>query len=183
MTYTMNKAPLTRAYDWFWAWYERHYLVNVALASALFTLQIVHLVWLTFDPLWTKLLGEPLFTIDDSARWLIIFVDYTEVPALVSVSLVYMNEFRKGFALRPVVYLFFLNIQWLHIFWITDEFVVESSSGDSTTLPKWLALVAIVIDYLELPVIVDTLRKLTVAVVRRGDPSLANDDLEEEAGA
>ena len=44
----------------FWRWYNRHYALNVTIAAALFTLQIIHLVWLTFDPLWFKVFGDPL---------------------------------------------------------------------------------------------------------------------------
>jgi hypothetical protein len=151
----------------FWAWYERHYTLNITVAAVLFTLQIVHLVWLTGQPLWQKLFEEPAFTIDGAARWLIVFVDYLEIPALLSVSLVYVNELRQGLRLRPILFLLFLNSQWLHIFWITDEFVVDTNSTADTALPAWLAYVAILIDYLELPVIADTLRKLAVAVRQR----------------
>ena len=149
----------------FWSWYERHYTLNVSVAAGLFALQLVHLVWLTADPLWSKLFGEALFTIDKPYSWPLYLVDYTEVPALISVSLIYVNELRKGFSWRPVLFLVFLNSQWLHIFWITDEFVVESNDGRATVLPVWLAYVAILIDYLELPVIVDTVRR-TVVVLR-----------------
>ena len=37
----------------FWAWYERNYVLNMALASALFLLQIAHLTWLGADPIAT----------------------------------------------------------------------------------------------------------------------------------
>jgi hypothetical protein len=147
----------------FWSWYERHYALNVSVAAGLFALQLVHLVWLTAEPLWLKLFGESLFTIDKPYSWPLYLVDYTEIPALLSVSLIYVNELRKGVALRPLLYLLFLNSQWLHIFWITDEFVVESNESETTLLPSWLAYVAILIDYLELPVIVDTLRRSVVA--------------------
>jgi hypothetical protein len=153
----------------FWDWYERHYALNVTIASALFTLQIVHLVWLTFDPLWTKLFGEALISVDKPWSWPILLVDYTEIPALVSVSLVYLNDLRKGFEWKAFLYLLFLNSQWLHIFWITDEFVVTTNetAGTQTTLPTWLAYVAIGIDYLELPVIYDTFRKMIAALRER----------------
>ncbi len=152
----------------FWSWYERHYVLNVGIAAGLFLLQLVHLVWLTGQPLADMVTGSPLFDIGAPLRWVIVLVDYTELPALVSVSLVYVNELRKGgAALRPILYLVFLNSQWLHIFWITDEFVVgEFTGGAGSSLPVWLAWVAIGIDYLELPVIVDVLRKLVVALRR-----------------
>ena len=78
--------------------------------------------------------------------------------SLISTSLLYAFELRKGFRWRPVLYLIFLNTQWLHLFWITDEFVIAQFMGEAQAvmLQMWLAWVAIVIDYLELPVIVDT---------------------------
>ena len=157
---------IRRAMRSFWAWYERNYTLNVSIAAALFTLQLVHLVWLTGQPLWTKVFGDALFEVDKPWSWPLLLVDYTEIPALLSVSLVYLNELRKGGpSIRPVLYLIFLNSQWLHIFWITDEFVVATnSSSPATSLPTWLAYVAILIDYLELPVIFDTFRKMRTAV-------------------
>ncbi|MFN8221925.1 MAG: hypothetical protein U0R50_01605 [Gaiellales bacterium] len=146
----------------FWAWYERHYTLNVGIAAGLFVVQLVHLFWLTVDPFWALVFGDPLLVIEKPWSWPVLLVDYTEVPALLSVSLVYVNELRtSGRSLRPIAYLVFLNSQWLHIFWITDAFVVESgTNGGASTLPIWLAYVAIMIDYLELPVIYDTFRKL-----------------------
>jgi hypothetical protein len=155
---------IRRAASGFWAWYERNYTLNVSIAAVLFTLQIVHLVWLTAQPLWSKVFGAPLFEIDKPWSWPLLLVDYTEIPALLSVSLVYLNELRKdGRAWKPVLYLVFLNSQWLHIFWITDEFVVSTNEGGATALPAWLAYVAILIDYLELPVIYDTFKKMAAA--------------------
>lgn len=161
----------------FWSWYERHYALNVSVAAGLFALQLVHLLWLTAEPLWLKVFGEALFTIDKPYSWPLYLVDYTEIPALLSVSLIYVNELRKGFALRPLLYLVFLNSQWLHIFWITDEFVVESNESQTTVLPGWLAYVAILIDYLELPVIADTVRKTVVALRERRVEQLLSDDV------
>ncbi|MBI3255992.1 MAG: hypothetical protein HYZ63_03405, partial [Candidatus Andersenbacteria bacterium] len=70
-----------------------------------------------------------------------------------------------------VVYLVFLNTQWLHLFWISDEFVIHTFLGEphgGTILPTWLAWVAIMIDYLEVPVIIDTLRKVGRALKKGG---------------
>lgn len=147
----------------FWAWYERHYKLNVAIAASLFAFQLVHLVWLTCQPLARRVLGEPIVDVEVPFSWLIVFVDYTEIPALLSVSLVYLHDLRGGFSWRPAVYLAFLNSQWLHIFWITDEFVVTSGGDESTVLPAWLAYVAILIDYLELPVMWDTFRRVVIS--------------------
>lgn len=148
----------------FWAWYERHYRLNITIATVLFALQLVHLVWLTAEPLAARVLGDPLFAIERPFSWVIILVDYTEIPALLSVSLVYLHELRGRRSWKPILYLVFLNSQWLHIFWITDEFVVASGNGQGTALPAWLAYVALLIDYLELPVIWDTVRRVVVSL-------------------
>jgi hypothetical protein len=163
----------------FFAWYERHYRINIAIASGLFALQIIHLIWLTGQPVAEKATGDALFTLDGPLQWLIILVDYTEIPALLSVSLVYINELRKRFDVKHLAFLIFLNSQYLHIFWITDEFVVATNEGESTALPPWLAWAAILIDYLELPVIFDTLKKLAVSIRERSVGKFLREDLVE----
>ncbi len=150
----------------FFDWYERHYTLNISIAALLFVLQLVHLYWLTADVVAQCLVGESYFSLDGAFYYAILIIDYTEIPALLSVSLVYINELRKGWSWKPLLFLIFLNSQWLHIFWITDEFVLTefSSTGAGTALPVWLAWVAILIDYLELPVIYDTMKKSIIAV-------------------
>lgn len=56
---------------------------------------------------------------------LIVLADYLEIPALISTSLVYLREFRQKFNYKDIWFLLAINAQWLHIFWITDEFVVD----------------------------------------------------------
>jgi hypothetical protein len=162
----VNPASLWNA---FWAWYERHYLLNVAIASLLFLLQLVHLYWLGAEPISLRLTDESFWSPDGLLQFLIFFIDYTEIPALLAVSLVYVNELRQGFTWKAAVFLVLLNSQWLHIFWITDEYVSNELAGDATasSLPGWLAWVAILIDYLELPVIYDTLKRLATAIRER----------------
>jgi hypothetical protein len=152
----------------FWAWYERHEVLNLSVAAGLFLLQLVHLYWLGAHPIAIRLGGHSLFDPGGLLRYLIFLVDYAEIPALISASLVYLNELRRGFRWGPLLLLLFLNSQWLHIFWITDEYVANELAGDAaaSSLPGWLAWVAILIDYLELPVIFDTLRRLALAVQR-----------------
>jgi hypothetical protein len=151
----------------FWAWYERHYALNVGLAALLFALQLVHLAWLTGDVVLRRLSGEGYLSFDGPFRFLILAVDYTEIPALIGTSLIYLNDLRKGWSTRSALFLLFLNSQWLHIFWITDEFVVAEFGGEGSGIPAWLAWIAILIDYLELPVIVDTFRRLGAALRER----------------
>jgi|SRR3989344_5810829 len=144
----------------FWQWYERNYKINVGVALGLFLLQILHLVWLFAEIIMTKLTGTPLFAFHDLPKVLIILVDYTEIPALIAASLIYIDELKNKFSWKGMVYLLFLNSQWLHLFWITDEFVVDSFvHGASVALPAWLAWAAILIDYLEVPVIFDMGKK------------------------
>lgn len=148
----------------FWRWYERTYTLNVSIALTLFLIQIIHLIWLLGEVVWMRIFGTPLFVFSGLWESAIVLVDYTEIPALISVSFVYLNELRKGFNWTSLMYLVFLNSQWLHLFWITDEFVVTSFNGGGSILPFWLAWAAIGIDYLEVPVMVDTLRKFLRAI-------------------
>ena len=115
-----------------------------------------------------RLFGESFFNPNAFWEFVIILVDYTEIPALILTSILYVNEFRAGRKARSLLYLFFLNSQWLHIFWITDEIVLEQFTGAAAIiLPVWLSWCAILIDYLELPVIYDTLKKFFTALVAR----------------
>jgi hypothetical protein len=159
-----------RLWHGFWGWYERHYLLNVSVASLLFLLQLVHLYWLGAEPVSLRLVDESFFSPSGLLQYLIFFVDYTEIPALLAVSLMYLNELRRGFSWRPLIFLALLNSQWLHILWITDEYVSNELAGHpaASSLPGWLAWVAILIDYLELPVIYDTLKRLTLAIRPQG---------------
>jgi hypothetical protein len=94
---------------------------------------------------------------------MIVLVDYTEIPALLTTTLLYINEFRNNKKAKDFMFIVLVNSQWLHLFWITDEFVVEALTQNAL-LPVWLAWIAIAIDYLELPVIFDVLKKIVQAV-------------------
>lgn len=151
----------------FFVWYERHYTINVGLAAGLFVLQLIHLYWLTTGVVFWRIFGRSFFDLSGVWQYLIIVVDYTEIPALITTSLVYINDLRKQFNPKSVWFLIFLNSQWLHLFWVTDEFVVSQFKGTAgTVLPFWLAWLAIMIDYLELPVIFDTFKKFLVVLKR-----------------
>src|SRR3989344_889405 len=132
----------------FWRWYERTYTLNISIALGLFLLQIVHLIWLFGEVVWTKAFGTPLFTFGPIHDLVVAVVDYTEIPALISASLIYINELRKLWSWKNILYLIFLNSQWLHLFWITDEIVVTSLTGTvAVTIPLWLPRVAKGIDF------------------------------------
>jgi len=147
---------VTRA---FWDWYNKNYHFHLRFATLLFLLQLAHLVWLTGNVVLFRLFGISVFP--PQLDWLIALVDYTEIPALVSISLVYMNDIFLGRTTKKAwLYLVLLNSQWLHLFWITDEIVLETFTGQALfPIPVWLAWIAISIDYLELPVMYDTVTK------------------------
>ncbi len=164
----------------FWNWYERTYTLNISIALGLFLIQIVHLVWLFGEVAWGKAFGVPLFAFTGIWETLIVLVDYTEIPALITVSLVYINELRTGWKWKSLMYLIFLNTQWLHILWITDEFVVTAFNSAGTVLPLWLAWVAIAIDYLEVPVMIDTIKKFLAALREGRTTEFLKHELREE---
>lgn len=145
---------------------------NVSIAAVLFPLQIIHLLWLTVDVVLPRLFGIPaVFEHLPLARLLLILVDYTEIPALISVSLVYVDSFRRTYRSRDLLYLAFLNVQWFHLFWITDEFVLTTLAGTTaTSLVPILAWIAILVDYLETPIIIDLLAR---GARRRASAALA----------
>lgn len=151
----------------FFAWYERHYTLNVTVALTLFAWQSVHLYWLGADVIAERLFGVSYFNVTTFWQYVLIIVDYTEIPAIITTSLLYINELRRGGRWKPALLLILLNSQWLHLLWITDEFVLRAFEGGRTLLPAWLAWVAILIDYLEVPVIVDITFRL-VKALRRG---------------
>jgi len=141
----------------FWGWYEKNYVLNAGVALVLFTWQLVHLYWLGAHVIAMRLTGISYFPISNFWQTLLILVAYMEVPAIISTTLLYFFELQKHFRWRIVGLLILLNSQWLHLFWITDEFVVGTFLGaeEAVLLPVWLAWVAILIDYVEIPVIID----------------------------
>jgi membrane protein CcdC involved in cytochrome C biogenesis len=153
---------LNKILDSFWTWYNKHYLFALTATTLLFLLQAFHLYWLFTDVVLQKITGNSYFLAPSFWGSLSAILDYTEIPALISTSLVYINQLRQGgFKWRPVRFLVMLNIQWLHLFWITDEVVVERLSGQDVLL-HWAAVVAwiaILIDYAELPVMYDTAKE------------------------
>jgi len=151
----------------FWEWYNRHYTFALTVTSFLFLLQLFHLYWLFTDVILLRLTGHSYFVLPPFWGILSTVLDYTEIPALISTSLVYINQLRISGEKKNIWYLFALNIQWLHLFWITDEMVLNFFGKDSffnwSILVAW---VAILIDYLELPVMYDTAKK-TVTEIKK----------------
>lgn len=150
------------------AWYKKHYILNVGIASFLFVWQLIHLYWLTTHVVFNKVFDIDLFSPKGITETFIVIADYSEIPALILTSFVYIFGLITKFSWKNILFLIFINSQWLHLFWITDEFVINQFMGvSSVILPVWLAWIAIVIDYLELPVIFDTLKKFFVSLRKK----------------
>lgn len=128
----------------------------IRAATFIFLLQLIHLFWLTTNVVFLRLFNVSLFP--SQLDWLLALVDYTEIPAIISVSAIYVGDLLKGENTRRAWRnLILLNSQWVHLFWITDEVVIAQFTGLApVAIPVWLAWIAISIDYLELPVMWDT---------------------------
>jgi hypothetical protein len=143
----------------FWTKYES---LNLKITFILISLQILHLYWLTADVVLQRIAGESYLGLPRILLPLFIVVDYVEIPALVSGITFYLfSIFKRRFHSRKnVVFLLLLAIQVVHIFWITDEIVYESLlDNDLVIFPVYAAWTAILIDYLEIPVMVDLFYK------------------------
>lgn len=169
--------------DRFWQWYNKYYLFALTVTTFLFLLQLFHLYWLFMDVILQRLIGESYFFFPPFWGVLSILLDYTEIPALISTSLVYLNELRQSASprgivgasrrtnWRDIIFLFLLNIQWLHLFWITDAVVIEHFNGNPYF--HWsvvIAWIAIIIDYAELPVMYDTAKKTVIEIKKTFKP-------------
>ena len=149
-------------------WYDQYDDFNVVFAAFLFSIQVIHLAWLTTNVVIPRIFDlAPLITsyLFDT---IIAVVDYTEIPAIIATSLVYLRSYKSRPNKKDAFYLFFLNVQWLHIFWITDEIVIRSF-GYHSLVSGWdpsAAWLAIIIDYLELPVIFETIRRAAKVLAR-----------------
>ena len=150
----------------FFAWYRRNYKFNLYLMAGLFVWQLVHLYWMGTDIIMLRLFGHEFWHVGKIGNIFIALVDYTEIPALILSSIFYISELQKKFEWKSVLFLILLNSQWLHLFWITDEVVVAQFTGTAAViLPVWFSWFAILIDYLEVPVIYDTLKKALKSVL------------------
>ncbi len=158
----------------FWSKYQKRYSLYSGITAGVFLLQIIHLYWLTTHVVSYRLAGFSLFNPNDFWQFVIIFVDYLEIPAIISTSILYVYSLRQGFNKKDLFFLLLLNTQWLHIFWISDEFVESIFLGveSATILPAWLAFVAIIIDYLELPVMYDATKKFIASIVKKNGKNI-----------
>jgi hypothetical protein len=155
----------------FWHRYEN---LNLKIAFVLISLQLIHLYWLTADVVIQRLTGESILGVQQGSPLFIFFIiiDYVEIPALIAGLTYYalgIYNHEKNSA-KNILLLAMLAIQVFHIFWITDEVVYDSFFGapsGAVEIPYYAVWVAILIDYLELPVIVDLFYRTVVKGERR----------------
>jgi hypothetical protein len=155
----------------FWHRYEN---LNLRIAFALISLQLIHLYWLTADVVIQRITGESVLGVPQGSPLFIFFIiiDYVEIPALIAGLTYYALSIYKHEknSIKNSLLLSMLAIQVFHIFWITDEVVYDSFFGSpsgSVEIPYYAAWVAILIDYLELPVIFDLFYRTIVKGERR----------------
>jgi hypothetical protein len=155
---------------WFWQRYEN---LNLKIAFVLISLQLVHLYWLTADVVIQRITQKSALAVPHGSPLFIFFIiiDYIEIPALVAGLTYYalsIYKHEKG-SIKNSLLLVMLAIQVFHIFWITDDVVYNTFFGSSSAveIPYYAAWVAILIDYLELPVIADLFYKTIVKGERR----------------
>ncbi|HEU5461677.1 MAG TPA: hypothetical protein VFU79_05345 [Nitrososphaeraceae archaeon] len=146
--------------------YLRYQNINLKISFILISLQLLHLYWLTTDVVIYRLTGIDYFTELSDFILLFIIIDYIEIPALVSGVIYYsftiiFDKKEKEKRIKNTILLILLSIQSIHIFWITDEVVYSTFVGsDLIYIPEYFAWIAILIDYLELPVIYDLLKRI-----------------------
>ena len=150
-------------YNKFINFYLRYQNLNLKISFLLISLQLLHLYWLTTDVVLYRITGTDYFVEASGFVLLFIIIDYIEIPALVSGIIYYFFNLiynKKEKRIKDTIFLILLAIQSIHIFWITDDIVYSTFVGaDLIELPEYIVWIAILIDYLELPVIYDLLKK------------------------
>ena len=144
--------------------YLRYQNLNLKISFLLISLQLLHLYWLTTDVVLYRITGTDYFVETSGFVLLFIIIDYIEIPALVSGIIYYFFNLiynKKEKRIKNIIFLILLAIQSIHILWITDDIVYSTFVGaDLIEIPEYLVWIAILIDYLELPVIYDLLKRI-----------------------
>lgn len=153
----------------FWRRYEN---LNLRLAFILISLQLVHLYWLTADVVVKRITGDSGMGLTLGGPLLIFFIviDYIEIPGLLAGLTYYaLSIYKREKTAKNALLLAMLAVQVFHIFWITDEVVYDAFFGTSSAveIPYYAAWIAILIDYLELPVIADLFYRTIIRRERR----------------
>jgi len=143
--------------------YHRYENLNLKITFVLISSKYFILYWLTTDVVLQKIFGQSFFLVPKSLLPIFVVIDYIEIPALISGIIFYTYSIRNGkdSANKSYLFLGLLGVQVIHIFWITDEVVYNSLFKSSLVeIPYLLSWIAILIDYLELPVMADLFYKV-----------------------
>ncbi|MFY3740325.1 MAG: hypothetical protein HMLIMOIP_000762 [Candidatus Nitrosomirales archaeon] len=138
--------------------YHKYENLNLKISFVLVSLQLLHLYWLTTDVVLQRIYGNSFFLFPKNFLPVFIVIDYIEIPALVSGITYYsLNIYkRERETHKNYLFLSLLAVQVIHILWITDDVIYNTFFQTKfIEFPFYLAWIAILIDYLELPVIAD----------------------------
>ena len=144
----------------FWYRYEN---LNLKITFILISLQLLHLYWLTTDVVLQRIYGESFLIFPKALLPVFVVIDYIEIPALISGMTFYSLSIYKHQknSWKNSLFLAMLAVQVVHIFWITDEIVYDAFFETRLLeFPLYIAWIAILIDYLELPVMADLFYKI-----------------------
>jgi len=144
------------------AWYHRHYLATLIVTTLLFLLQLFHLYWLFTDVILQRITGHSYFVFPAQGLIIYVMIDYFEIPTHLSAMGLYFYEFRQGIRAKSLFFFILLQLHWIHLLWITDDVVVKNFAPGHELI-TWAGLaawIAIGIDYLEVPIIVDRLHQV-----------------------
>ena len=144
----------------FWYRYEN---LNLKITFILISLQLLHLYWLTTDVVLQRIYGESFLIFPKAFLPVFVVIDYIEIPALISGITFYSLSIYKHQkdSWKNSLFLAMLAVQVVHIFWITDEIVYDTFFKTRLVeFPLYIAWIAILIDYLELPVMADLFYKI-----------------------
>jgi hypothetical protein len=144
----------------FWYRYEN---LNLKITFVLISLQLLHLYWLTTDVVLQRIYGKSFFLFPKILLPVFVVIDYIEIPALASGITFYSLSIYKHQknSWKNSLFLAMLAVQVVHIFWITDEIVYDAFFETRfVQFPLYVAWIAILIDYLELPVMADLFYKI-----------------------
>jgi hypothetical protein len=144
----------------FWYRYEN---LNLKITFILISLQLLHLYWLTTDVVLQRIYGESFLIFPKAFLPVFVVIDYIEIPALISGITFYSLSIYKHQkdSWKNSLFLAMLAVQVVHIFWITDEIVYDTLFKTRLVeFPLYIAWIAILIDYLELPVMADLFYKI-----------------------
>lgn len=144
----------------FWYRYEN---LNLKITFILISLQLLHLYWLTTDVVLQRIYGESFLIFPKAFLPVFVIIDYIEIPALISGMTFYSLSIYKHQkdSWKNSLFLAMLAVQVVHIFWITDEIVYDTFFKTRLVeFPLYIAWIAILIDYLELPVMADLFYKI-----------------------